>query len=126
VFSFWAIGCSPLIIGSDLTNLDSADLAVLTNSEVIAVNQAAVAPKAVSTSSNQQVWYSKQADGSIAVGLFNLDGTATQVTARFSDVGGASAMKVRDLVSHTDLGQSSGSFGAILPAHGSRLVRLTQ
>jgi alpha-galactosidase len=125
MFSFWAIGCSPLIIGADLTNLDTADLAILTNSEVIAINQAAVAPKAVATSSSEQVWYSKQADGSIAVGLFNFGASATQVSARFSDVGGTSAMSVRDLVSHTDLGPSSASFSATLAAHGSRLLRLT-
>ncbi len=126
MFSFWALGCSPLIIGADLTKLDPADLAILTNSEVIAINQAAVAPKAVSTASTSQVWYSKQADGSIAVGLFNFGAASTQVSAHFSDVGGASTLSVHDLVSHTDLGQSTTSFSAAIPSHGSRLVRLTQ
>jgi Alpha galactosidase A/Alpha galactosidase C-terminal beta sandwich domain len=74
---------------------------------------------------HQQVWYAKQSDGSIVVGLFNLDTTSMQVTASFSAVGAGSSMKVRDLVSHTDLGTSSSSFSATLPAHGSRLVKLT-
>ena len=125
MFSFWSIACSPMIIGADITNLDPGDLAILTNSEVIAINQAAIPPKPVSTSGEQQVWYSKQADGSFAVGLFNFGAASAQVTARFTDVGAGSAMNVRDLVSHTDLGQSSGSFAATIPSHGSRLVRLT-
>jgi hypothetical protein len=125
MFSFWSIATSPLIIGADLTKLDAADLAILTNTEVIAVNQAAVPPKAVSTATNQQVWYSKQKDGSIVVGLFNFDSTSAQVTANFSAVGAASSMNVRDLVTHTDLGKSTNSFSATLATHASRLLRLT-
>jgi alpha-galactosidase len=125
-FSFWAMVGSPLIIGSDLTKLDAGDYAILTNSEVIAVNQSGIPAKPVSTASNQQVWYSKQADGSIAVGLFNFDATSAQVTAKFSDVGASSTMSVHDMVSHTDLGQSSTSFSATLPEHGSRMLKLTQ
>jgi hypothetical protein len=125
MFSFWAIATSPLIIGADITNLDAADLAILTNTEVIAVNQAAVAPKVVSAATNQQIWYSKQADGSIVVGLFNLDAGSVQVSADFSAVGAASSMSIRDLVTHTDLGRSTTRFAATLPAHASRLLRLT-
>ena len=125
MFSFWALATSPLIIGADITKLDAADLAILTNSEVIAVNQAAVPPRAVSTATNQQVWYSKQKDGSIVVGLFNFDSTSAQVTANFNAIGAANSMTVRDLVTHATLGVSSGSFGATLATHASRLLRLT-
>jgi hypothetical protein len=125
MFSFWAIATSPMIIGADITHLDAADLAILTNTEVIAVNQAAVAPKVVSAATMQQVWYSKQADGSIAVGLFNLGASTAQVSANFSAVGAASSMNVRDLVSHTDLGRSTTQFTATLATHASRLLRLT-
>jgi hypothetical protein len=125
MFSFWALATSPLIIGADLTKLDAADLKILTNTEVIAVNQAGIAPQAVSAATNQQVWFSKQKDGSIVVGLFNFDATSAQVTATFSAVGAASSMSVRDLVTHTDLGKSTNSFSATLATHASRLLRLT-
>jgi alpha-galactosidase len=125
MFSFWAIGTSPLIIGSDITKLDAGDLAILTNSEVIAVNQAAVPAKAVSTAATAQVWYSKQKDGSIVVGLFNFGATSTQVSAKFSDVGASASMSVRDLVTHMDLGSMSGSFNATLPTHASRLLKFS-
>jgi alpha-galactosidase len=126
MFSFWALGTSPLIIGSDITKLDAGDLAILTNSEVIAVNQAAVPAKAVSTASTSQVWYAKQTDGSTVVGLFNFGASSAQVSAKFSDIGAAATMNVRDLVTHTDLGSMSASFSATLPTHGSRLVKLSQ
>jgi hypothetical protein len=125
MFSFWALSAAPLYLGADVTKLDAADLKILTNAEVIAVDQAATPGKPVSTSSNQQVWFAKQTDGSIVVGLFNFDTGATQVTAKLSDVDAASSVAVRDLVSQTDLGRVTTSFGASLPGHGSRLVKLT-
>jgi hypothetical protein len=125
MFSFWAIAASPMFIGADITRLDAADLAILTNSEVIAVNQAAIAPKAVSTAGSQQVWFAKQTDGSIVVGLFNLGATAAQVSADFSAVGAPGSMNVRDLVTHVDLGRSTTRFTATLSTHASRLLKLT-
>lgn len=80
-FSFWSIVGSPLIIGSDLTQLDPGDYAILTNSEVIATSQSGLPAKPVSAASDQQVWYTKQADGSIVVGLFNFGAASAQVTA---------------------------------------------
>jgi hypothetical protein len=79
----------------------------------------------VSTATTAQVWYSDQADGSVVVGLFNLGDGAAMVSAAFSAIGAGSTMKVRDLVSQTDLGASTTSYGASVPAHGSRLLRLT-
>ncbi len=125
MFSFWAISAAPLYLGAPLANLDAADLALVTNSEVIAVDQSGVAGRAVSTSSTAQVWYSKNADGTLNVGLFNFGDGAAQVSVKWSDVGAASSVKVRDAVSHTDLGVMAASFSAQLPAHGSRLLKLT-
>ena len=116
VFSFWSINAAPLYLGASLSNLDAADLAI---------DQAGVPAKPVSTSSNQQVWYAKRGDGTFAVGLFNFDTGSAQVTARWSDIGAPSSVAVHDAVSHTDLGRMSTSFGATLPAHGSRLLVLT-
>lgn len=125
MFSFWALATSPLIIGADITKLDAADLAILTNSELIAVNQSAVPAKPVSTATSQQVWYSKQKDGSVVVGLFNFGSSAAEVSVSFTAVGTSNSMNARDLVTHTDLGKQSSHFSALLPEHGSRLLRLT-
>ncbi len=121
-FSFWAINASPLFLGSDASNLDAADLKILTNPEVIAVNQAAVPAKPLT---GNNVYYAKLPDGTINVGLFNFGSGAASASVKFSDVGGAASMKVRDLVAKSDLGSMSGSFSATLPSHGSRLIKLT-
>jgi alpha-galactosidase len=125
MFSFWALGTSPLIIGSDITQLDAGDLTILTNPEVIAVNQAAVPAKAVSTASTSQVWYAKQKDGGVVVGLFNFGASSAEISAKFSDVGASASMSARDLVARMDLGSMSGSFSATLPTHASRLIKLS-
>jgi alpha-galactosidase len=125
MFSFWAINAAPLYIGAPLADLDAADLAILTNSEVIAVDQAGVPAKALSTASTSQVWYAKNADGSIHVGLFNLGSGTAQLSVKWSDVGAASTVKVRDLVTHQDLGAMPTSYSASLASHASRLLKLT-
>jgi hypothetical protein len=121
-FSFWAINASPLFVGADASSLDAGDVKILTNSEVIAVNQAGVPAKPLS---GNNVYYAKLPDGSINVGLFNFNTGTASASVKFSDVGGGASMKVRDLVAKMDLGSMSGSFSASLPAHGSRLIKLT-
>jgi hypothetical protein len=123
--TLWAIEGAPLYSGDDLTKLDSYGLSLLTNDEVIAVDQAGNAAKPVSQRSDQQVWYAKNSDGSYTVGLFNLGAATATVTANWNDLGITGSAGVRDLWSHSNLGSSSGSFSASLPTHGSRLLRIT-
>ena len=123
--TLWAIEAAPLYIGDDLTKLDKYGLSLLTNKEVIAVDQAGNPARPVSQSTDQQVWYARNADGSYTVALFNLGPTRAGVTAHWNDLGITGPAAVRDLWSHTDLGGYTGSFHASLPAHGSRLLRIT-
>ncbi|MGW0667235.1 RICIN domain-containing protein [Streptomyces sp. NPDC002746] len=124
--TFWAMATSPLYSGDDLTKLDSFGKSLLTNNEVIAQNQAGRPAKPVSQTSNQQVWYVKNSDGTYTVALYNLDDSAKKVTANWGDIGLGTTQQasVRDLWSKSDLGNSAGSFAADLPAHGSRLIKI--
>jgi len=122
--TLWAISASPLYTGDDLTKLDSYGLSLLTNREVIAVNQQGRPATPVRSGVNQQVWRARNADGSYTVALFNLDGVARPVTALWSEVGFEGRASVRDLWKRRDLGTVEGSFTATLPAHGSRLFRV--
>jgi alpha-galactosidase len=121
--SLWALAAAPLLVGADLTNLDSGDLALLTNDEVIAVDQAGVAAKQL-TNGDTQVWVANEPDGSLAVGLFNLGGAPAPITVAWSDLGITGAADVRDLWAHADLGAMSGSFTANVSSHGVSLVRI--
>ena len=125
--TLWSIEAAPLLLGVDLTKLDPTDLPVITNREVIAVDQAGRPALPVSQATPQQVWFSRNAghggrDGTFA--LCNLGDTAAPVTANWSDVGlpaGSTAM-VRDLWQHTNLGRQAGGFTATLAPHASMLL----
>ncbi|MFJ5216729.1 fibronectin type III domain-containing protein [Streptomyces sp. NPDC088354] len=123
--TLWAIESAPLYIGDDLTHLDPYGLSLLTNDEVIAVDQAGNPARPVSQDSPEQVWYARNTDGSYTVALFNLGKGYADVTADWSDLGISGKAAVRDLWSHKNLGKVNGSFTDNLPPHGSRLLRVT-
>lgn len=123
--TFWAIEAAPLLSGDDLTQLDSYGLSLLTNREVIAVDQAGVPARPVSQRTDQQVWYARNADGSYTVALFNLGSSTATVTADWSDIGLSGPAQVRNLWTHTNTGTADGSVSASLPEHGSELLRIT-
>ncbi|MEU5540626.1 alpha-galactosidase [Streptomyces sp. NPDC020362] len=123
--TLWAITGSPLLLGTDLTRLDSADLKLLGNDAVIAVDQAGHPARPVDRLTQQQAWYAPNPDGSYTVALFNLGSSAATVTAHWSDLGFSGSASVRDLWSHQDLGSAAGVFSATLDPHGSRLLKVT-
>jgi alpha-galactosidase len=122
--TLWAISAAPLILGTDLTKLDSTDLKMLTNTEVLGVDQAGQPASPVSQASSQQVWWAKNADGSYTVALFNLGSATANVTVKWSDLGLSGSHSIHDLWSHQDLGSFNGSFTASLKTHASRLFRV--
>lgn len=128
--TLWAISAVPLYSGDDLTELDSYGLSLLTNDEVLAVDQAGVPATPLSTATSQQVWSAREYDGSYVVALFNLASSSATVTVNWSDLGITKPILVRDLWSHTilgayNIGSVRSSFSATLDAHGSRLLRIT-
>lgn len=124
--TFWAIENSNLTLGVDLTNLDSTDLGLITNSEVLAVDQAGHPARAVDRATSLQAWYAANGDGSYTVGLFNLSGSTATVSVNWQDIGftGSSAA-VHDDWSHTDLGTFATGYSVSLPTHGSALLKVT-
>jgi len=124
--TLWSISAAPLYTGNDLTNLDSYGISLLTNPEVIAVDQAGTPARPVSTATKQQIWYALNADGTYTVALFNLGRTEEDITAKWSDLGLTGAGTVRDLWAHKDLGRfSSGFTASAVPIHGVRLLKVT-
>ncbi len=124
--TLWAISAAPLYTGNDLTNLDTYGLSLLTNPEVIAVDQAGTPARPASTATPQQVWYALNADGSYTVALFNLGRTEKDITANWSEIGLTGAATVRDLWAHKSLGLFRTGFTAPdVPIHGVRLLKVT-
>lgn len=123
--TLWAMASAPLLLGTDLTNLDPTDLAMLTNDSVLGVDQDAIAAKRVLTSGNGQVWAKKESDGSYVVALFNTGttGTAT-VSVNWSQVGiTTGSATVTDLWAQQTVGKVSGTYSATLRPGETRLIR---
>ncbi|MFF0227382.1 alpha-galactosidase D [Streptomyces sp. NPDC004629] len=124
--TLWAIAKSPLYTGDDLTRLDSYGLSLLTNREVIAVNQGAAPPaRPVTPSDPQQVWAAKNPDGTYTVALFNLADAPAAVSADWATLGFTGKAGVRDLWNHENLGTHKNRITQALPGHGSRLFTIT-
>jgi alpha-galactosidase len=122
VMTLWAVSCSPLILGADLTKLDDGDLALLTNAEVLAVDQAGRVATPLSQQSAQQVWRVKNPDGSFTVALFNLGDAAEMVSVGWSDLGLPAGASVRDLWKHSELGKFESDYQATLGPHACQLL----
>jgi hypothetical protein len=127
LMSLWSIARSPLIFGGDLPTSDEATIALLTNDEVLAVNQKAAKSRQLFARENQVAWTSDaagSADRYLAV--FNLaDQQPADVRVEWKDLNISGSVRVRDLWTHTDLGSSADGRAFHLPPHGSGLYRLT-
>ncbi len=124
LLTLWSILPSPLMLGSDLTQLDPWTLALITNPEVLAVNQDPLgcAGRVISTDGQKEVWLKRLSDGSLALGFFNrscVDGPVALDTAR---LGLKSPATVRDLWARRDLGPLGSTLSIPVPAHGAALL----
>ena len=124
--SMWSLLAAPLIIGCDLTQLDSFTKDLLCNPDVIDVDQDPLGHAATRRSQDKQteVWARPLYDGTIAVGLFNRGFWKARVTANWKDLALSGPEPVRDLWARKSLGTSNRSFSAIVPAHGALLLKI--
>lgn len=125
--SWWCLLAAPLLIGCDLTEMDDFTLGLLTNDEVLEVNQDPLGKQATRVSKGEggaEVWAKNMEDGSRAVGMFNLGTKEIKVTARWSDLGVTGKQTVRDLWRQKNLGDFDGLFEAAVPPHGVVLVKV--
>lgn len=121
--TFWSIAAAPLQLGDDLTMLDSFGIQLLTNDEVIGVDQSGVAGHVVMEGSTP-VWAQNLCDGSYYVALFNLTASSAPVSVNWINLGFQGAADVRDLWAHNDLGVFANTYTVTLDAHGSSLFRV--
>jgi alpha-galactosidase len=125
-FSLWSILAAPLIAGNDLTQMTPYTVDLLTNREVIAVDQDPLGKQGfrVEQEGPFEVWMKPMADGSKVVGLFNRQRTEERITAHFDLLGIHGEAQVRDLWLKKDLGTYKDSFSAVVPKHGVVLVKI--
>ena len=124
--SLWCILAAPLLAGNDLSKMTAETLEILTNPEVVAVDQdqAGIQGYPVAQEGPLDVWVKPLWDGGKAVGLFNRGESAMPVTAHFRDIGIGDQANVRDLWAKRDLGVVQNRFTAVVPKHGVVLVKV--
>ncbi|HLA68573.1 MAG TPA: putative Ig domain-containing protein [Bacteroidota bacterium] len=124
--TLWSLLASPLLIGCDMERLDEFTLNLLTNDEVLAVNQDPLGKQAVSISAEGtiRIYHRPLEDGSRAVGLFNLGEQDSTVTVRWTSHNVWGPMLVRDLWRQKDLGRFDEEFKATIPRHGAEFIRV--
>ncbi len=128
LMTLWAIARSPLMFGGNLPDNDDFTLSLITNDEILRVNQHATAARQLFAKGNQVAWV---ADATISratyVAVFNLGDTADeQVRIDWTDVGLGGTCAVRDLWARKDIGTiDRGSVFTVKP-HGAALYRLTR
>ena len=128
-FSFWALFAAPLMAGNDLQTMSADIRAILTNREVIAVDQdpLGIQGRKVRDNGPHEVWMKPLADGTRAVILFNRGTEESPITVEWEDIGlhqGGRAT-VRDLWKGIDVGTFRGRYQARVSPHGVIMLKLT-
>ena len=124
--SLWALASSPFILGTDLTHLDAGDLALLKNTDVLAVDQDAIDASRVYNSNGQQIFAKQEPNGDEIVGLFNTNGSPQVISTSTSSLGlpGGTDYFLNDLWAHQTT-ETTGNITASVPAHGVALYRIS-
>jgi alpha-galactosidase len=131
--SLWSIAKAPLLIGCDVRSISKEALEILTNSEVIAINQDSLGIQGtkirIDLDNRTEVWTGPLADGSKAVLVSNRDDNVSRtILVSFNDLGWklTSQVKVRDLWLHKDLGEFQGNYTAYdIESHSVQMLKMT-
>jgi alpha-galactosidase len=136
MFTLWAISCAPLYLGSDLTKMDPADLALISNREIIAVDQAGIPARPLDIqhlrNKPQQAWLTAYPDGSAVLALFNLGPDAAEIKLSWSEIdalrdtrlGSGPPPTLHDLVSAADVPTQADGLTLTVNSHASRIFRI--
>ena len=122
--SLWAMMAAPLILGNDVRHMTPDTVALLTNPEVIAVDQDAAGIQGLPAKKDgsHEIWTKRLKDGSTAVGIFNRGEDAASVSVTWADLGLKPA-KVRDVWAKSDLAPAD-TQTVNVPRHGAVLLRV--
>jgi len=117
---------APLISGNDLRQMDADTVAILTNKEVIAIDQDPLGKQAsrVRKEGDKEVWARELEGGNRAAALLNRAATPQEITVKWEDIGYPAHLSaaLHDVWRHKDLGTMTGSFTATVAPHAAVIV----
>ena len=125
--SLWCLLSAPLLIGCDLNALDDFTVSLLSNDEVLEIDQDALGKEAapIVQDDNHAIYVKPLEDGSYAIGLFNLSNTPQKIAVNWSDLKLSVPQHVRDLWRQQDMGVFQDGFSSNVNPHGVTLVRVS-
>ena len=125
--SLWALLSAPLLIGCDLERLDAFTLNLLTNDEVIAINQDVLGRSArrIATLGAIDIFQKELADGGVALGFFNRGDVVHMVTAKLDRLGLGGPRAVRDVWRQKDVGEFTVDLPVTVEPHDVVLYKVT-
>jgi alpha-galactosidase len=134
VMTLWTIARCPLMFGGHLPASDEWTMSLITNEEVLAVNQRSRGNRQLCNANGLVAWVAEdEAGGAKYLAVFNTADRADRdpaeglgVPVRLADLGLKGECSVRDLWAKKDLGPAGGEFAPVVPWHGAGLYRLTQ
>lgn len=123
-FSMWCLVGAPLIIGGDVTRLDSFTTALLTNDDAIDIDQDPLGHAAgrAAKDGNAEVWARPLFDGTHAVGLVNIGDVPTSIAVYWSEIGIRGAQPVYDVWLHKNVGTLKRGYAVQVPPHACALL----
>ena len=126
--SLWAILAAPLLAGNDLRSMSPAILDILTNREVIAVDQDKDGKQGtrIWKSGDQEIWTRPLSGGAQALAIFNRATEPAKVTVRWADLGFSGKKRLRDLWLHKDVQWPGPEYAVIVPGHGVVMLRVSK
>jgi alpha-galactosidase len=139
--SLWAMLAAPLLAGNDLRSMSPEILAILTNRDVIAVNQdklgkqgqrvwqsaLSAAPAAnAAPVANQEIWTRPLSGGAVAVAFFNRATEAGPISVKWADLKLGGKWRARDLWRHQDVQLTAPEYSVTVPGHGVVMLRLSR
>jgi len=128
-FSFWCLLAAPLMAGNDLRDMSKEIVEILTNKEVIEVDQDPLGKQGIRVrdDGDLEVWAKQLADGSRTVILFNRGKVEDKIAVSWPEIGYTMHLKakVRDLWKKKDLGEFTGNFSAAVLPHDAVMVKIT-
>jgi alpha-galactosidase len=126
--SLWVLLAAPLLAGNDLTNMSAETVAMLTNHDVIAIDQDPAGKQGdrVSAEGKFEIWARSLADGSKAVGLFNRYTRDDEIRVHFKQLGYAQPVWAHDVWANKDLGRLPLEWRTTVPGHDVILLHLSK
>jgi alpha-galactosidase len=126
--SLWAMLAAPLLAGNDLRAMNDETREILTNKEVIAVDQDKLGQQGrrVSKEGATEIWVKPLENGDLAVALFNRGDNMAEIVVYWTVLGLEGKHKVRDLWRHANAGSVKDAYLADVPQHGVVMLRIAR